>query len=297
MSLIMLLSANSRLSYAELAKKLNLSINAVHKRIRLLIETGVICKFTAKVSLLSATAIVVFVSGTSQLSSFQDLPAKFKTNGSIYWLAEGGGKFLYIGAYLQNINQLADLLNYIEKEAKIPEPTTGIMASPPIQFNPNLKPLDLSICELDYKIINALKDDSRKAISEIAATINISAKTIRRRLSRMTKNNLIELGLEWYPDKSNDIITLIDVHLKPDTDIGKAPFQILRKYAPNTLFYWTFANIPNKVTFTVWTNTMNELQNLRKHLEAEPEVNFVVPNILYTGYMFNTWRDKLAANV
>ncbi|HTY74116.1 MAG TPA: winged helix-turn-helix transcriptional regulator [Candidatus Nanoarchaeia archaeon] len=296
MSLIMHLSANSRLSYAELAKKLNLSVNAVHKRIQLLIETGVICKFTAKVSLFSATAIVVFVSGTSQLSSFQDLPAKLKTNGSIYWLAEGGGKFLYIGAYLQNINQLADLLNYIEKEAKIPEPTTGIMASAPIQFNPNLKSPDLSLCELDYKIINALKDDSRKAISEIAATINISAKTVRRRLSRMTKNNLIELGLEWYPDKSNDIITLIDVHLKPNTDINTAPFQILRKYAPNTLFYWTFANIPNKVTFTVWTNTMNELQNLRERLETEPTVNFVVPNILYKGYIFSTWRDKLAAN-
>ena len=296
MSLIMHLSANSRLSYAELAKKLNLSVNAVHKRIQLLIETGVICKFTAKVSLFSATAIVVFVSGTSQLSSFQDLPAKLKTNGSIYWLAEGGGKFLYIGAYLQNINQLADLLNYIEKEAKIPEPTTGIMASAPIQFNPNLKSPDLSLCELDYKIINALKDDSRKAISEIAATINISAKTVRRRLSRMTKNNLIELGLEWYPDKSNDIITLIDVHLKPNTDINTAPFQILRKYAPNTLFYWTFANIPNKVTFTVWTNTMNELQNLRERLETEPTVKFVVPNILYKGYIFSTWRDKLAAN-
>ena len=53
MSLIMLLSANSRLSYAELAEKLNLSVNAVHKRIQLLIETGVIRMFTAKVGLQS----------------------------------------------------------------------------------------------------------------------------------------------------------------------------------------------------------------------------------------------------
>ena len=78
MSLIMLLSANSRLSYAELAEKLNLSVNAIHKRIQSLIETGVIRTFTAKVSLLSANAIVVFISGTSQLGSFQDLPAKLK---------------------------------------------------------------------------------------------------------------------------------------------------------------------------------------------------------------------------
>ena len=220
MSLIMQLSANSRLSYAELAEKLDLSVNAVHKRIQLLIETGVIRKFTAKVSLFSATAIVVFVSGTSQLGSFQELPTKLKEHDSIYWLAEGGGKFLYIGAYLRTLSELSDLLEFVKKEAGLPEPTVGIMASAPIQVTPNLKPIDLTLCDLDYKIIRSLKDDSRKAVSDVAIEVGVSAKTVRRRLMRMTKNNLIELGLEWYPDKSNDIITLLDLHLKPDTDMG-----------------------------------------------------------------------------
>ncbi len=293
MSLIMLLSANSRSSYAELAEKLNLSINAIHKRIQLLIETGVIRKFTAKVSLFSATAIVVFVSGTSQLGSFQDLPTKLKAHNSIYWLAEGGGKFLYIGAYLRTLNQLSDLLEFVKKEAGLPEPTIGIIASAPFQVTPNPKPTVLTLCDLDYKIIRSLKDDSRKAVSDVATEVGVSAKTVRRRLTRMTKNNMIELGLEWYPDKSNDIITLLDLHLKPDADMGIVPYQILKKYAPNTLFYWCFVNIPNVVTYTVWTNNMNELQILRENLEKEPSVASIVPNILYTGYMFNTWRDQL----
>jgi hypothetical protein len=38
---------------------------------------------------------------------------------------------------------------------------------------------------------------------------------------------------------------------------------------------------------------MNELQSLRENLEKEPGVASIVPNILYTGYMFNTWRDQL----
>ena len=46
----MLLSANSRLSQAELAEKLNLSVNAIHKRIQLLIEKDIIRKFTASSS-------------------------------------------------------------------------------------------------------------------------------------------------------------------------------------------------------------------------------------------------------
>ena len=293
MSLIMLLSANSRLSYAELAEKLNLSVNAVHKRIQLLIETGVICKFTAKVSLLSANAIVVFMSGTSQLDSFQDLPAKMKSHGSIYWLAEGGGKFLHVGAYVKNLSELPNLINYVKKEAGIPEPKIGIMANTNFITPSKLKPADLILCDLDYQVIHSLKDNSRKAISDVALELGISSKTVRRRLDRMIKNNLIELALEWYPDKSNDIITLLDLRLKPDADLAVIPYQILKKYAPNTLFYWSFANIPNCVTFTLWTNSMNELQSLRESLEKEPYVESAIPNILYKGYIFNTWLDHI----
>jgi Lrp/AsnC family transcriptional regulator for asnA, asnC and gidA len=304
MSLILLLSANSRLSYAELAEKLNLSVTAVHKRIQLLIETGVIRKFTAKVSLLSLSIIVVFVLGTSQLDSFQDLTDKLKAHGSIYWLVEGGGKFLCIGAYLKNLTELVGLVEFVKKEAGIPEPMVRIAqaeptsehritASVPVQATPNSQPPNLTFCDIDYKIIGSLKDDSRKAISDVANEVGVSAKTVRRRLTRMTRNNLIELGLEWYPDKSNDIITLLDLHLKPDADLGTVAYQILRRYAPNMLFYWAFVNIPNVVTCVIWTNSMNELRSLRQNLEKEPAVVSVVPNILYTGYIFNTWRDKL----
>jgi len=295
MSLIILLTANSRQSYAELAKKLGLSINAVHKRIQLLVESGVIRRFTAKVGILAAPAIVVFISGTSTLPSLQDLPAKMKAHGSIYWLAEGGGKFIYTGAYLHNVNEVLDLTRYVQKEAGISEPRVGILAGAgPSPIIPTFKPSDLVLCDLDYRIMRSLKDDSRKAVSDISGEIGVSAKTVRRRLNRMKKNFLIELGLEWYPDKSNDIMTLVDVQLKPGADLGVIPFQILRKYAPNTLFFWCFANLPNIVTYTVWTNSMGELERLREKLEKEPAVAAVVPNILFTGFMFPTWRDKFA---
>jgi DNA-binding Lrp family transcriptional regulator len=304
MSLIMLLAANSRLSYAKLAEKLGLSVNAVHKRIQLLIETGVISKFTAKVSLQSQDAIVVFISGTSQLSSFQDLPTTLKTHGSIYWLVQGGGKFLCIGAYLKNLNELVSLLEFVKKEAGLPEPMVRIaraepmsehrrMASVPLQVAPNTPPINLNLCDLDYKIIRSLKDDSRKAISDVATEVGVSAKTVRRRLMRMKKYNLIELGLEWYPDKSNDIITLLDLHLKPNADMEILAYKMLRKYSPNVLFYWSFVNVPNVLTYVVWTNSMNELQRLCENLEKEPGIASTVTNILYTGYIFNTWRDKL----
>ncbi len=290
--LIQLLLINSRLSYGELAEKLNLSVNAVHKRIQILIETGVIRKFTAKLSGLAVNLINVFISGTSQLSTFQDLPDKLKKQGSIYWLSIGGGKYLYIGAYLRSINELEQLVSYVKKEAKIAEPTVGIMAVPHMPFFANSKPADKVLCDLDYRIVHSLRDNARKPVSDIADELCVSAKTVRRRLTRMMKNGLIELSVEWYPDASNDIITLIDLHLKPDIDMSIA-YTLLKKYSPNMLFYWAFANIPNIAVYVVWTPSMKELQNIRENLEKEKDVTAVVPNILYVGYIFNTWRDQL----
>jgi len=291
--LLQLLLANSRLSYAKLAEKLGLSVNAVHKRIQLLIEKGVIHKFTAKLGPLAANFITVFISGTSGLSSFQDLPDKLKTHGSIYWLTIGGGKYLYIGAYLRRIDELESLVSYVKKEAGIPEPTVGIMSFPASLFPSDPKPSDLALYDLDYKIILSLMDNSRKPVSDVADELGVSAKTVRRRLSRMIKNGLIELSLQWYPDASNDIITLFEVHLKPDADMNKAN-SFPQKYSPNMLFSWSFMNIPCIVTCAVWTNTMKKLQEIRENLEKEEGVLSVVPNILYVGYLFSTWRDQIA---
>jgi hypothetical protein len=131
----------------------------------------------------------------------------------------------------------------IKKEAALPEPIVGLMQ--PNQLPPmNLKPSDLTICDLDYQIINSLKDDARKAIADIANELGISSKTVRRRLNRMIKNNLIELTLEWYPDKSDDITTLMDIRLKPDSNLAMVAYQILKEYVKNALFYWSFATYP-----------------------------------------------------
>jgi Lrp/AsnC family leucine-responsive transcriptional regulator len=290
--LIQLLLLNSRLSYAELAEKLNLSVNAIHKRIQLLIETGVIRKFTAKLGTLAAPVVNVFISGTSQLASVQDLPGKLENQGSIYWLAVGGGKILYIGAYLRSINDLAQLVQYVKVVAGISDPTIGILAGPPPIIAAGSKPPETSLCDLDYKIIHRLQDNSRKPLSEIAEQLGVATKTVRRRLNRMIKNWLIELSVEWYPDKSNDIITLIELRTKSDADSNLA-YRIVKEHYPHVLFFWSYANAPNTATFAVWTNTMQELQNIRGTLEKEPGVASVTPNMLYVGYIFKTWRDLI----
>jgi DNA-binding Lrp family transcriptional regulator len=289
--LCQLLLGNSRLSYRELAEDLNLSVTAVHKRIQDLTESGVIRKFTAKLSLFQLGALHVLIFGSSKLDSVQSLPQKLESNGLIYWLAVGGGNHLYIGTYLQKIGELEALVDFVKETAEISEPTVGITTYPlPPGFVPDIK--NTTLYPLDYQIIRSLKENSRKATSEVADELGVSAKTVRRRLSRMMKDRLVELSMEWYPDASNDIVSLIHIRLQPQADKSRMG-RLLQKYAPNMLFYWGFSNLPNTFIAMFWTSTMKDLQKIRGNLENEVDLQSVAPNILYTGYIFETWRDQL----
>ncbi len=289
--LCQLLLANSRLSYRELAEKLNMSVTAVHSRIQSLIELGIIRKFTTRISIFAKKAIHVLIIGSSKTNSIKSVKQKIETHNRIYWLAVGGGNVLYIGAYLENIVEMEGIVRFVKENAEMPEPTVGITVSPIPIIKPNVNS-QIGFCELDYKIVRSLKDDSRKAVSVVAEELGVSAKTVRRRLSRMVKNYLIEFSIDWYPDASNDIISIFHAQFKSEASPNAANL-LLQKYYPNTLFYWGLSNIPNNYIFMIWTPTSKELKTIREKLEQEPALNTVVANIIYTGYIFKSWRDEI----
>jgi DNA-binding Lrp family transcriptional regulator len=292
--LCQLLLANSRVSYRELADKLDLSVTAVHNRIQALTDLGIIRKFTASISVLAQNAIHVLIFGVSKANPVSALKAKLENQGSIYWLAVAGGSILYIGAFLKNVGELDGLVRFVKETVEIPEPTVGLMGSPipPMLRNFSPRKAETTLCDLDYKIIRSLKDNSRKPTSEVADELGVSTKTVRRRLVRMEKNFLVQFSIEWYPDASNDIMSIFHVNLRADAN-PNAPNLILQKYYPKTLFYWSFSNIPNSYIFMVWTPTSKELREIREAIEKEPTVQSIAPNVIYTGYIFPTWRDQI----
>ena len=287
--LSMHLLTNSRTPYRELADKLNLSANAIHKRIQSLIEMGVIRKFTTKISLAALQAIVVTVYGKSEAESVANLHEKLGTHGSIYWVTLGGGNYIIIGAYLRSMQEIESLVDYVKKEALIPNPIVGLHPAAPTNLRVSA---ERTLHPLDLQIIYALNNDSRKSIADVAEEVGVTAKTVRRRLSSMTRNGLVDFSIEWFPDTSNDIITTMQLRLKPDANKSMVS-DTLKKYFPSMLFHYQFINIPNELLCFVWTNTMKGLKEIQQRLEKEETVASIVSNILYTGYIFDTWRDEL----
>jgi len=289
--LSMLLLQNSRTPYRELADRLSLSVPSVHKRIQGMREAGIIRAFTARVSLYAVDGIHILIFGKSEAPSPDDVPERLRKNDSIYWVTIAGGNYLYVGAFLRGLSEVESCVDFVKRGAQMSNPTVGIES---LDFGVHSPaPEDRALTRLDYEIIRSIQNDSRKSISEVADELGVSAKTAGRHLQSMIDGSLIELSIEWYPDASNDIMTFFHLQLEGDADKGKVAAVLANKYSPHALFTWSFSNLPGFLLSMVWSNTMKDLRDIRSRLQNEPFIESAVPNVLYTGRIFDTWRDKL----
>ena len=290
-SLSMILMANSRIPYKKLAEKFDMSVNSIHKRVKSLVDLAVIQGFRAKLGFTNFPGITnIIIFGLSDLRQKKQLINKLGENEYIYNVTQGSGNIFYIHAYLRNISELDTLVSFIRKIGNFKDLIIGIdKRMPPIALEElNFKPLT----DLDYLIINSLKNNSRKSISDIALEVGASTKTIRRRLDRLTENFLIQFQIDWYPDKTGIIPSMINLKLDPSKIIDDKEFndKLSKKLGSRLLFTWSFSNLPNLKFISIWTQSMKELQELQASLLSE-NYEKVDLTVLIEGRMFPTWID------
>jgi DNA-binding Lrp family transcriptional regulator len=280
-----MLLMNSRQPYRELADKLGLSLNAVFKRVQNLIDTGLIVRFSTSINLNYYNGINVWIFGHTDrdiLDINADPPAG---DENIYWIARCGGNYVYIGAFLKDMNELDACASMVKKEFKLIDMIVAIYASSDQPLVPGF-----TLSKLDHRIIEALHDDSRKSLADIAMEVGTSTKTVSTHIDRMTSENLISFSIDWYPDKSNNIIATFHLSLPETVEKKKAGMDLLQKYHPNAIFFSSFVNIPNFLILGIWAPTMKTVNDIR--LKLQHEFPTVIPNVIYAGKVFKTWKDK-----
>ncbi|HYB06811.1 MAG TPA: winged helix-turn-helix transcriptional regulator [Nitrososphaerales archaeon] len=293
-SLCLSLMLNSRTPYHELATRLGLSINAVHKRVSAMTNLGIIRAFTAHPSLASVGATSVWVYGRSEAVRPGDAHLRLKTDERIYWVANSGGGYIYTGGYLRTIAELDQFVAFVKKEVEMSEPTVGIiLGSPPVTSlarSEKLRPLD-------YQILASLRKDSKKPVSDVASEVKASAKTVHRRLEWMMDKGLVEFTIDWYPDASNDIVGLCHVEIAPGYDRQRMLEVLRQMFQQNILVEVLFSNLPNLIVLFLWTNSMKQMESLRERAAGTSGAKSVMLNVLQIGYMFDTWRDKFSSGM
>jgi DNA-binding Lrp family transcriptional regulator len=291
----MMLMWNSRIPYREIADTFNMSVNSIHKRIKAMVNLGIIDKFVAQLNMSFfkplPTNIIMF--GSSKVKNIKDLIEKLGANEHIYTVSQQSGNLFIIHAHLRNNNELEPLISFVKQTAEIPELKVGLESIPmSLESDVDMK-REVKLSNTDFLIVDALKNNSRKTVVEIAEEIGISTKTVRRHLDWLIENQLIFFTIHWYPDKCSEVNAMIILTLKPSIKVDKTKVikALNDKYGQKILFTWTFSTLPNTIVVCVWVNSMKELQKIQTSLSSD---NFesVSINIGIEGKIFPTWREK-----
>ncbi len=279
------LFGNSRLTYRELAEMTDMSVSAIHKRIRILEEKGIISAFIARPSVFALKYLIIVIFGTSNAKSLDSVSKEIGQHESVESTAIASGKFLIVVGYLRSISELQDYSIYISKTAQITEPTIGIVNVPYIT-------LPEQLTSIDYKILKILNKDARKTITDIADDVGLSAKTVRKRLDRMMENNLAQFTIQWKPLFDVSYITVFNLILNEGTDINSTIQHINDKYSKNLVASFSYSNIPNMITLQIWSKTGQESQKIQEELQNEGFKD-IIPQILLSGEYYDCWVDQL----
>ncbi len=203
---------NSRLGTSELGKKVGLSQEAVHYRLKRLEEKGIISGY---ITLLNFSKLGY--TGYGVYARFQNVTKEqkskiineLKQHDHIYWIAEFGGKydlaFAIMAKNVVHFNELFTLIatkyNKVLKDFTISIRVELVQSPRDYLLNRqrNIKnPLfgkyveSEKIDETDKLILKEIAENARISILELAKKINIPASTVNTRLKKLEKTKLIE---------------------------------------------------------------------------------------------------------
>lgn len=289
LKLSILLSENSRTPYRKLADEVNLSVNAVHSRVQNMVDLRIIEEFYAKISLkVFKGSALIWVEGKSEIENLNEILDKLGEDKNIFKVVSASGNYLYVEGLLRDISEINEYTNRVREKAKIRQPKVFI----PVNEREEI-PNDFKLSNIDYKIIYALHKDSRKALSEVASEIGVSAKTVRRRLQHMEDAGAIELGIKMKPTRSSDFISFFSMEVKPVYDRKKVLYSIRKNYFPNVNDIYMASNEPNRGLVNTWAKTLEEIHSLKEDLRDEGYFESIRSQIFYGGETFDTWRDDV----
>jgi DNA-binding Lrp family transcriptional regulator len=299
-TMLAIIAANPRIHIRELAKKLGISRQAAHRRMRILTETGVIKGTTAGISFPYLDAVSVLVFGRSTATLTEEVFDWLGESEFTRRAAIAGGNYLYSVGELRNISELDGYVDFVKRTGKIPEPTVGIYRSDEelmpdytVDGSGRRKHDYTQLSSLDLKIIVSLKDDARRPIAEIAKMVGVSAKTVRRHLRNMTSDGSLDLHLLTDSPAGGNMLLGLHVNLKEGADRVEVGKRLLSTYGSVEAYVRTFSNLPGFLNVVFWTTSVPEIRMVYRETCEDEGVQAVMLNFCYFERIYETWRGKL----
>jgi DNA-binding Lrp family transcriptional regulator len=251
--------------YSRIAKRLAVDEETVRRRLARLREAGIIGNFVLFLNprLLDRKNALLY-SESKDYASITQAISKLKLMDGIISLTSVHEAGLLVSIYYESESALARQVALIESicEAK----TAMLWTAPYPQFAGDLtKP--------DWIILQALRKDPRRKLSDLASDLGISSRTINRRTKRLNDGNAMFLFLEFDLTKIEGLRYLLLVHCenkerKRETDkIILSRLQNLiyaETWAPNhSLFAFACENILEADSISGWVRKINGMSDMK----------------------------------
>jgi DNA-binding Lrp family transcriptional regulator len=271
-----LLIFNSRTSYSNIAKKLNISVQSAHRRVRDLVASGIISGFTAAFSARAYRSTWVLVHGRSGAGSIDKVLDDLEGEREMDMAMVASGKYVYIAGSVPDPGRINRFTTSVTRIAKLDRPEVGIV------YNSSLMDMEgeAFVYPMDVKIVKALRNDSRRPVTELAKELGVATRTVNRHIDRLVKEMLVHLAIVWHPQQSGDIITALHLRVRRDQDRDKAAVALIRRLATRELITYSFSDRPGSIICLTWSPTILSLNQLIRELENDGIYEEVVPNVI-----------------
>lgn len=288
--LLMELTANCRLSYQTLARKLGLTVNAIKKRFNKLVESGVIVEFKVVLDYvlygMVPLSIMLSTDGAEDKEAFIQRLGDTGLIPEVAMLVDGRYINLGMAESPEDVLRLDRFLRGMEHTTQVEIDQITFPWQP---FDPTyLVPegVSLTFTKLQKQVLRCLVEDPRMRIREIAQRTKLTSKRVRKVLKEFETSKNVVFNTRIIPSAGEDF----DCHIKITFDQNTTnPSEIIdwfRQRYPHE-YWWSFMLLDKGVIFNkMVVGDLGMLEELSVLVKQAPFAKSVDTLIYYSKRLF-----------
>ncbi|MFX1505632.1 MAG: Lrp/AsnC family transcriptional regulator [Promethearchaeota archaeon] len=286
LEIIKLLNSNGRMPFTTIAKKIKLSINGVKKRINKLEEEGVIKGYSCELSfgVLGEETGLARIKVSSTIQNVEEVIDSIGNHKLIFTVGVGiGNKIIAVFTY-KTSSEVVQLENWLKSILHIDTVEIFLLMSRPIENIPK-------IALADYKIIFELRNNGRMPLQTLSKRTQISTRTLKKRLDKLTKEGIIYFSTLLSPGSSEELI-IFTIFCTLSLETNKIDFfqRVMRNFAENFWVGWIVVEKP-VVILSFFAPSIKVIRIIKKALKQKfSEIESIDTITGGEGFHFQDWR-------
>ncbi|MFX1515347.1 MAG: AsnC family transcriptional regulator [Promethearchaeota archaeon] len=282
---------NGRISFQELAKKVNIPVNEVGTRIQRMVQDRTIQKFTVVPSpvLFGAKDAVIFFRASSPLN--QGRINSLGVHPTVEFISIGGNIEGFALIHYRTISELYSVVRYFQKVGRFDD--IKAYQVQPLQAQEEPSKDVYALHDIDWVILIYLRNEGRLSLRDLSTRTNIAVETLVERLEYMRKNRLIQEIVHVNPAKTaKESWTLFSLKL---TIYTSATFdELTRELESHFLWKTSCWKVEEKPILLLGflCSSFDEIEKIQSSLSEAAGLISVEKIIGGVTYYFSDFRDE-----